>query len=293
MRFFEAKAYGLHDTSNPLFPRQREVARRWWPWLCLLMFISLGVGGLAALIYGPYLSIRTVEIFGTTTLHPEDLSLKVREGLSQKNFLILPNSHQWFFNTQRAEQTLLDNFPLKSAEVIKDGATVRVTVAEDIFLVALHAGDEVYLLDPSGKVLRVAEPAEKAAVLLKIGAVEAPADGQELAPLHNDMPVIRDKMETVRSTDEQLLDSEKIDNLIKFSEGLHKLGITSKEFVSDDLKLDWFAVTSDKDYLLLFDATKDVDEQLEVLKAIMDQFLVNDEKPGYIDLRFGTRVYVR
>ncbi len=290
MRFFEAKSYELHETSNPLFPR-KENPRRRWPWVVAVVVMTLAITAGAGLVYGPYLSIETIEVTGTVTLNPEDISNKIQEQLDLKRLLILPNSHRWFFDAKGTEAILPQFFPLKSASIQKHGSTLRVDVIEDIFMVALRSGDNVYLIAPTGKVIRAAEPAEQAAVLEKVGATAL----SESAPavIHQDMPILREKNALARSSDDQVFTDTIIKNIIQFSDGLRAMGISPVEYVSDDTSLPWFAVTSDQAYLILFDATQNVETELTVLKTVLEERFTADELPSYIDVRFGNRVYVR
>jgi hypothetical protein len=291
MRFFEAKAHGLQDSGNPLFPR-KEVRRRWWPVILLLLVITAGVTTLAGLVYSPYFAIKNIEVHGVATLDPAAISAKVREQFELKRFLILPNSHQWFFDANSAEVVLKNSFPLKSADIQKVGASLRVTIVEDIFMVAFRSGDTVYFLDPTGKLLRPAEPNEQAAVLAKVGVT--PLAEVEPAIIHVDMPVLHEKTATEHVAGEQFYTESMVQNLIQFADGLRAMGIQPVEFVSDDVNLPWFTILSDKEYVILFDATENVDTQLAVLKAVIDErFATSEDLPRYIDIRFGNRVYVR
>ncbi|MDQ5952746.1 MAG: hypothetical protein QG626_875, partial [Patescibacteria group bacterium] len=109
----------------------------------------------------------------------------------------------------------------------------------------------------------------------------------------SDMPIFKDKLSTIHSPGDSVLSTQKIENVLTFQQGLKDLGIEAHEFVSDDLALPWFAVTSNQSFLILFDAVKDPAEQIQVLQAIMADYLSATEKPGYIDVRFGTRVYIK
>jgi len=294
MRFFEAKAYGLQDPGNPLFPR-KESSKKLWTIVCLLMAVALVIAGLAVLVYGPYLRLQTIEVTGTVILSPADIRNTLEQELTNKNFWIFPNDHRWFFATKNTELALAESYPLKSAVITQQGPTLHVAVKEDIFMIAFRSGEEVYFLDPNGLITRVAAPEEKAAVLVRIGAVPAPAAGEGgLAILQTDIPVLREKTATDHVVGDLVFNDVMIENIIQFGEGLRRLGTTPKEFVSDGLDLPWFAVTSDKDYLILFDALESVDTQLTVLEALTDEYFATQESlPRYIDVRFGTRVFIR
>lgn len=299
MRIFETKAYGSPGGGNPLFPKPENPRKFWIPFI-LVVGLSLGLGGLGVLVYGPYLRLEDVQVDGTVTLSPEDMVAKLHTELAVNNFLLIPNDHRWFYRANKAEVMLRESFPLKSVVTVKQGGRLSIAVVEDIFMVAYRSTDEVYLLDQSGKVLRLAEPVEKAAVLLKVGAVtevagglgEEDEEGVEVR-LHADMPVIRDKQSYQPELGEQIYNHQKIANIISFSQGLRDMEIVPVEFVSDDIALPWFAVTSDQDYLILFDANEDVDTQLAVLQAVLVEYFATQDLPRYIDIRFGKRVYVR
>lgn len=293
MRFFEAKSYGLHETSNPLFPRAPQ-KRRWWPIVTVILFLALSIAGLGVAVYGPYFNLTAVTIDGVVTLKVDDIRFQVEQEFANNNWLILPNRHQWFFNTKKAEADLSEHFPLASVQVTREGSTVHVTLVEDVFMVAFRSGEAVYFLDPTGIVLREATPEEKAAVLVKVGAVAAPADSQTiLATLQADMPVLKDKTGAVYAPGDLVFSELKLDNILTFNAGLKNQGIYVHEFVSDDVQVPWFSITSDQDYLILFDAAKDPAEQLEVLAAVRQEYLTDTKHPSYIDVRFGTRVYVK
>lgn len=292
MRFFEAKAYGLHETSNPLFPRVQTKAK-FWPLLGLGVLLLGLVAGLCEAVYGPYLRLQNVNVVGTVTLNSDDLKLQVLQDFSQTNYFIFPNGHRWFFKPQRSINALQAKFPIKSVQVERQGSDVTISIVEDVFMVALLSGDEVYMVDREGKITGPATPEEKAAVLVKAAVVSPPADPQSLATLQSDMPIFKDKSSTLRSAGDAVLSTQKIENVLTFQQGLKDLGIEAHEFVSDDLTLPWFAVTSNQSFLILFDAVKDPAEQIQVLQAIMADYLSATEKPGYIDLRFGTRVYIK
>lgn len=293
-RFFAAKNAGLPDTGNPLFPRPTQSRKYWWWGMVSVMLLTLVVTGVTALMYGPFLDLQTITIKGTTTLSPDHISAAIRQEFALRNSLIFPNKHRWFFNEARAESELMSAFPLKSVSVARVGSGLQIDVTEDVFMVALRSGEEVYFLNPQGAVLRVATPEEKAAVLVKLGVVPAPADGQTaLAVLQPDMPTIQDKLAVPRASGDQLFNAEVIANLIAFNQGLRTQGIKVKEFESDNVSLPWFSVTSDRPYLILFDAEKDPAQQLAVLQAVATELSASGEETRYIDVRFGTRVYVR
>jgi hypothetical protein len=268
MRFFEAKAYGLHETRNPLFP-QKEPRARHWPMFVIAGVVILSCILLVALLFGPYLRLETISITGAATLPPEDLSATLKQELDTRRWLILPNSHRWFYDEEGSEAALMEAYPLKGAHIQTRGGVVEADIVEDIFLVGLNTGEQTLVLNTSGEILATE-------VALPPGA-----------------PLIKDKTAVAREPGDIVFTPEVIHGVITFQEGLQGQNIEPSEFVSDDPALPWFTVTSNKEYVILFDATRDIQEQLLLLKTVVDEYLTTQESPRYIDVRFGTRVYVR
>jgi hypothetical protein len=268
MRFFEAKAYGLHETRNPLFPqKETQTPRRLW----LIGVLSLGslLSVWGALIFGPYLRLQTIHVTGAATLAPEEISATIQDQLQTRRWVIFPNSHRWFYSEAESEQILLSTFPLKGAHIQTRGQVITVDIVEDIFLVGLKAGDSTLILNTQGEVISTE------------------------APLPADAPLIVDKTQTNRATGDNVFSPEVIEGLIDFHKGLQAQGIKPQEFISDEPTLPWFTVMSDQDYVILFDATRDIEDQLLLLKTVIAEYLTTQELPRSIDVRFGSRVYIR
>lgn len=279
IRFFEAKSYDQLAGGNPLFRRQTHVHKN-WVWLAGgLVGASIIVAGVF-IVYGSHFRLTTVQIHGAAMLSDEHIRDSVQEQLSQNRFLVLPNHHKWLFNIPEAETTLIKNFPLHSVDIQTSGSIVSVTVVEDVFMLIFKSGDQIFLLDTAGNILRSADQTERTEIINNSGA-------------YADMPVLRESISIDHTIGEQLYSDEILRNVISFSAGLKAYNLQVLEFKTDDITLPWFTVSLDRDYVVLFDATQNVDTQLTVLKTVIDDRFTNTEQPRYIDVRFGNRVYVR
>ena len=279
IRFFEAKSYDQLAGSNPLFRRQTHL-RTNWVWLAGgLVGASLIAAGVF-IVYGSHFRLTTVQVHGAAMLSDEHLRDSVQGQLSKNRLLILPNHHKWLFNISEAEATLIKDFPLQSVDIQTSGSIVNVTVVEDVFMLMLKSGDQIFLLDTAGNILRTADQTEKAEIVNNTGA-------------YADMPVLRESISVDHAIGEQLFSDEILRNVISFYAGLKAYNLQVLEFMTDDITLPWFTVSLDRDYVVLFDATQNVDTQLTVLKTVIDDRFTNTEQPRYIDVRFGNRVYVR
>lgn len=269
MRVFEAKAYGLHETRNPLFPVLTP-SRRLWPMILAIVVLCLLVVGIWALAFGPYFRFQKIEVNGAVTLSPTEISAVVKQDLQRKKWLLLSNGQRWFYTQEGSEAMLMSSFPLESVNIVTHGNVIEITIVEDIFLVGLKINDQTLVLNTEGRV------------------IESPAN------LPAEAPFIRDKTNSPRQVGDQVFAENTIAGVIEFTDGLRRAHIQPQEFVSDDPGLTWFTVTSDQDYVILFDASRDIAEQLQLLETILDEFLTTqDTMPSYIDVRFGSRVYVR
>lgn len=294
IRVFESREYGATESSNPLFPTPSRW-HRLTPIIGALFGASLAIGACGLALYGPYFKLNQVSVVGVATLDSAAIEAVVTKQLTRKLAGIVPTDQRWFFRTRQTEEILLASFPLKAVTLMKNQHTLEVSVVEDISMLALRSGDAVFIVNPEGKIIREANPDEKTAILAKAetGVLPELTAGQQ-AVIQADMPIIRDKQPADHATDEQVFEKQILDAIIAFSDGLRALGYAPKEFVREDAQAPWFSITSDKPFLVLFDARQDIDRQVTVLKTVTNEyFATQDQIPQYIDVRFGTRVYTR
>lgn len=270
MRIFAAKSSGLPETGNPLFPKARSSKTKILVWAGSLTIISLVIAALAVVVYGPYFALAGVQVRGAETLDTQAITDRVKSYLGQRRLWLLPNNHVWFFNSGAVADDLKQNFNLAEINVSLQDKVVVVNIVENISTVALRSGEQTYLLDINGVVQRVASEEELDAIL-----------------------VLREKSARSHELGETLSSEEVVTGLVDFNIGLRQQGITSHEFVSDELGMSWFTITSDRSFVILFDAAKDTDEQLKILQAVILDLEKTKEQPRYVDLRFGSHVFLR
>ncbi len=288
---FEAKTYEFQPGSNPLFPKKPR--RVHLGWLAVLSLVAaVVVTGLSALIYGPWFRIETVTVQGTVTLNPNDISALAKQDLEGNHFLILPKSHRWFYSEDKLEQRLNENFLLDSVEVKQKRGELNISITEDVSMLALVSGDQIYLLNRQGKIIRAANENEAVTVQIRLGS-EPQAEGPTPAPLLPNMPIIKDLSTTTYAADQEVYPSQIIENLLSFYEKLADMSIQTKVMESDSTQLSWFTVISDLPYEILFDAGRDIQEQSAALEAVRTEYFATQDEIDYIDVRFGERVYVK
>jgi hypothetical protein len=152
----------------------------------------------------------------------------------------------------------------------------------------------VYLLNRDGKVIRTANENETKAILFKAGEIDLTVEEQAGLPeLLTNMPILFDKLGHAYTVEQSIYTPEVIDNLIQFNSGLVNLDIQPQELIIEDSQLTWLAVNSDQPWQIYFEAGKNPQEQLTILKAILDDYFATQDSIKYIDVRFGNRVYVK
>ncbi len=291
MRFFAAKDHGLQAPGNPLFPKKEK---RSVPWFLIGIISAVTVFVIAGIvaIYGPWLRVQEIVVEGVVTLPVADIEAPAQQVMAGRRFNFLPPDHRWFVKQQEIAQRLRDTLPLKSATVTTSGSQLRITVVEDVFLIAFRSGDTLWFLDRSGAVLREATPEEKAVVLIRLGEAEA-SSSVALPPLNPVMPIITDKGAAPRAVGDLIYDTEVITHVVAFDEGLRGLLVTPKFYETENPEEPWFTVRSDKSYAILFDAAQDPKSQLSILKTVFDEYFATQPEARYVDIRFGQRVYIR
>ncbi len=274
MRFFEAKAYGLQDTKNPLFPSKD---RR--PVLLLVLGLTALVllGGMITLgwfIYSPNLRINSLAVNGLSLI-PEAQVTTLAQAALDKQVFIFPRDQVWFFKTDYLEAALMEGLPLKTVQVTRSKNALTIDITEGILAGSFRSGEVVYFLDKDGVIVREATAEEKAA-------------------LPSDLPLITDVNTHTYAVGDSVFSTEEMAGAKAFHEGLLRLGITPTRFIAEDKKLSWLSAESDRPYAILFDSKKDINTQLLVLEAVLKKYVTPEVTPRhYIDVRFGEHAYVR
>jgi hypothetical protein len=289
-RRFLAKDREEQGRSNPLFPVQKKpLWKKLLPVggvLIILFFVCYGLHYFAT---QEKFYIRNVAFTGIYSLSQTEVESTTNTFLDSHAFLFFPKRHIWFFHSDKLKAVLENAFPLDVETVERTEQSLAITVTEDIVMVALHTGERWYLLSLDGHIVRPLTPEE-------IPLLAAPAaDGTAPTIPFDRLPKI--ELKTTSSSLENnaaVLPKERLTALLTINTKLHAMGLTPKTFSFRNDDETWTTLTiNEKNYSIYLDLAKDLDEQIFMLKTVMDKYTGKDENVSYIDVRFGNHVYVK
>ncbi len=289
-RSFLAKDRREQGRTNPLFPvAKKSLLRRALPLLVISVVIITAFYGAYRFVANKRFYIEQTKIEGVYSLSQNSVSSEVGSYLDSRTALFFSHRHTWFIDKARLKARLEDTFPLEVQSVNIADRTLTVSVAEDIVMVAVHTGEKWYLVSLDGTVVREITPEEIPLLTAPPEEIQAPSIpfnrlpkielGVTSSSLENGAPVLRKELLT---------------SLINLNTKLTAAGLTPKTFTFKSPADSWVTVAvNEKKYVIYIDLLKTLDDELFMLKTVMDKYAGKEDSISYIDVRFGNHVYVK
>jgi|GEM_PF-2882582 hypothetical protein len=289
-RSFLAKDRREQGRTNPLFP----VAKKSWikralPPLVISVVIIIAFYGAYRFIVNKQFYIEQTKIEGIYSLSQDSVNGEINSHLDSRAGLFFSHRHSWFIDKARLKSQLENAFPLEVQSMDIVNQTLTVTVAEDIVMVALHTGEKWYLVSLDGTIVREITPEEIPLLTAPKEEIQAPSIpfnrlpkvelGVTSSSLENGAPVFQ---------------KELLAGLITLNTKLSAGGLTPKVFTFKSTEDSWVSVATDeKKYAIYMDLLKPLEDQVFMLRTVMDKYAEKEDSISYIDVRFGNHVYVK
>jgi len=250
--------------------------------------VAVTAGVVALIVYLPFFRITGVVVEGLTSISRDDVISVVNAKLSQKPLFIFPERHRLFINEEELVNTLSEQFHFKSATLSYDRKTMIVVAEESVLEIALRAKNSTYFLTLEGGISREASSDESLVIDVRLGSATAPTD-TTLPALQPTMPIIV----LGQTSNEEMpgLDSRVVTGVIQVDEGLRAIGVVPISHELIRLEDRWITTHTQTGYDVMIDVTKDIPDQLEMLKTILTSR--DDTRYEYIDVRFGENIFVK
>ncbi len=221
-----------------------------------------------------YWKINDVSINGLDRMSNDEILKMVRDQLSGRNWLILPQNNLLFFNQEKFLTLARDKYRFQDIQVRKEWPNkLIVGIKEKTLACAWNEGDRYYLLDSEGYVLDDANPLElkdknypliSNESTLRIEGGQIKADKNYIGKAQEITDAIRSKAQEEISIDRFIVDND-ID--------------TIKLVTTDGVKV-------------YFNTAQNLNNQIEKLLLLKREKLKDDfGSKKYIDLRFGDKIY--
>ncbi len=279
-RRFLAKDRVEQGRSNPLFPvPKKSWIRRVLPVLALPTFLICGTYLIFRFTTQRSFYINNVELSGVVTLSDVEIRSEITSFLDKRRLLFFKERHIWFLEGEKLVKDLERALPLTVTDYAIESQTLKVTVLEDVLTMAVKNRGEWTLINLDGRIIRPIEDEEVTAFS------EPPFDRMPKIEIEADVPEDNSNM---------YLNEPVLKAFLAFHDGARSLGLTPNHFILRNKDEDWARLNLEgKSYSILFDLHKEIDNQLFMLKTVLDEYKDKDSGLSYIDVRFGNHVYVK
>lgn len=272
-------------------PRRRRqllaaglLKRRWWQALAvaLVLVAVLNVGSKAA-----RWSVSAVQVHGAKLIAADQVAAAVREQVTKRRWLVLPQRVKAFFDLGALRQTLERRFPFASWQVDKDaGGAVLVTVRERQAELVWVAQGKTFYADANGLLFS------------NVSAASSAEDASDAVIRHQalveGLPVVVDESSESASLGTVALTAPTVGFIRAVadavSNGRMKLptAVTGYRFDRKSFRL---TVQTIAGYDIFFASHQPIDEQLAKLNVAMQQGIGRRKDLDYLDVRFGQKVF--
>jgi len=295
----------------------------------ILIFFALGY----LIFFSEVFQIQFIKVQGAQKTSAQSIEKMIKKELTKDRFFIFSQKNFFMFNDERAEKTVkneiqketgLDEFTLKK----KFPRTIKVTLKEVIPSITWQRKDNYFYINREGLVAQEVKKEEVNPNFPLIYDVNEfyinPGDkvinSQVLSSLDEIKKSLKEINVDLKCFETQVMTCPKIlkkkteentntnlnnnsnSNKNTNSENLNlNLNTNSQLIYNQDcqeqeklIKTNYINVLTDKDYLIYFDVSKNIKDQINLLNTVLKTELKGQEKNlAYIDLRFGQRIYYK
>ena len=263
------KRYESHSFRNPYF-QDKTKRKHLFLFLGILLFIGLLSASLLTFFLHPFFRMRQITVSGIETLPTQDVERVIRAHLSEPLFVFFTRQNRFLFRKTLLDEAIRRSFTLSDLQVTQQGTQLTIVLSERTSHLLWKTGDQQYVVDLEGIVIR-------------------PATEEDPATL----PLFVDRQAVQAEVGKSVLTKEEIAAVFRFHEQLLAQGTTFTQTEFDRLEGKWTGILTTEGYRILFDTAGDIDAQMERLIVLKRDTIKDLTKLQYIDLRFGDHVYFK
>ncbi len=240
----------------------------------IILLIAVGVI-IYFMLFSDFFVIRSVVLKNETdTISADEINQTVDPILREKVWYIFPRNNFFIFSSNKTEDEIKNKIPqIKDVSIKKlISGNLELTIEERAPIVLLCADGVFYELDASGAVANIS-------FVERTGMPKISSKSSEKFTLH------------AKAMERYMLDCF-IELNDKFSQ---KTSIKTKAFYTPATVSQQIRIITEEGFEVYFDATKDVDQQIENLLAVLNQKIDKDKrnKIEYIDLSTSGWAYIK
>jgi hypothetical protein len=292
--FFRAnqkKRYKDREFKNPYFSKKKSVSHKQIIRIVFTSFVViLCVYGIFRIGNKPIKSISTA---GLETISEQQLVNHINTFLSERQWIFFTKSNNFFYSSEKLKTYLENIYSFESLSIEIKKQDLYVSVKEKTSQLLWSSGNDVFLVDLSGIVIRRLFDEEIRILAGELPEVNQDVEMPEKPHLLTTLPLFKDVNDAEVKIGESVLSEEEVTNIFRFHDHLSAQGVGYLETRIDRLAGKWMAIRTQRGFDILFDASGDIDAQASNLETLFRDTINPDQSLEYIDLRFGDRVYFK
>lgn len=270
----QKKRYDARSHENPYFLGKGRVAS--WKGFMMISGSLICLFGLMIFFFSSSLfDVTSIHVRGVQNLKHDLLAASIRQNMNERVGLIFHRQNRFLFNKEKFLTALNKLFTFRDVRLDLAGNQIEIYVVERTSQLIWSTKSASYLVDLDGIIISTLED-------------ETLKQLEEIS-----MPRFVDRNDIHVQIGQKVLTTEEIEAVFRFHDHLivQKINFSQTQF--DRLSGKWVGVLTDDKYLILFDATGDVDAQAGRLETILKEKVTDTSLLEYIDLRFGDHVYFK
>lgn len=294
----------LPSRNNPFKKRQTRRAGVGWA-LKYLLLPAILLAWVALIIYLPYFRITKINYLGLKIIKKEEIEQEIKEKLFESR-LPIPKNNYFLINEEGMAEHLKTKFGFNSVVVKKNFPHhLLIDVEEKISSIIYDNGEQYFLLDQTGAVLKVLGRVEERefttelVVATSTSAVSTTVSTTSTRRVHTpndrrvktefgEYPIAYDlRHPTTTEQKTNVLPEPLIQNIISIYNLIEKGKIARIKHVSFAEPAAGLTVFTNQPWQIRLHPYNDLQEQINNVKIIL-----KDNKPSeYMDVRFRDRVF--
>lgn len=247
------------------------------------------------------LKINKLEVTGTKNLDPAEIESIIHNQMTKSRFLVFSQSNILFFDSKMASEEVKKALVVNDIQIKKRPLKkLKIEVTEKTAQVVWITDNHYYYLDPNGLVVK-----ENLVANINLVEGEAQTNSNEataadlageamidLSVLDQSLPLVYDLTNSPVTVGKNILNPKLIETILYLKNKLPKPDLNIKNFQIPEPQGNDVQVVTDHGFDVYFDSQDSLDQQLANLSLVLRE-KVKDKKINYIDLRFGSRVYIK
>ncbi len=269
------KDYQSKSLKNPFFSMRKEGKTSLkWKWLILFFIICLGAI-FWFFLAAPFWQIKNINIQGLTRINSSDIEKIIEEQEGKKRFLFFNESNFFLFDASALQNEVVDRYNFAGLEVRKIlPDTLELKISERPYAFIFQEGSELFYTSSDGYIIKEIPVTDE--------------DRQRYFILENKSLAV-----SINSRNKLSLRQEYLDFVFALDASLDAYPDLLVEKFIIDQEVNSLIVKFQNGPSALFNSKNDAREQVADLALVKKEKIKdNFSETNYIDLRYGSRIFI-